>query len=68
MPSLYEILKQIPNAALTYLKNQKLDEIECVIADLPGIARGKAAPATNLCGKTNFIFPIQYFFQTITGG
>ena len=46
MPSLDEIFKQMPNAALAYLKDQKLDEIECVIADLPGIARGKAVPVS----------------------
>ena len=29
-----------------YINGKKLDEVECVIADLPGIARGKAVPAT----------------------
>jgi glutamine synthetase len=38
-------IDKIPAAARTYLENNRLDEVECVIADLPGIARGKAVPA-----------------------
>ena len=56
MPSLDEIFKQMPNAALAYLKDQKLDEIECVIADLPGIARGKAVPATKFAPAKHVLF------------
>ena len=37
--------KSIPAAAQTYLEQNRLDEVECVIGDLPGIARGKAVPA-----------------------
>ena len=68
MPSLDEIFKQMPNAALAYLKDQKLDEIECVIADLPGIARGKAVPATKFARQNTFYLPDSIFYQTITGG
>ena len=57
MPSLDEIFKQMPNAALAYLKDQKLDEIECVIADLTGIARGKAVPATKFARQNTFYLP-----------
>ena len=38
-------INNIPEAARTYVENNRLDEVECVIADLPGIARGKAVPA-----------------------
>ncbi|MGB2004539.1 MAG: glutamine synthetase family protein, partial [Paracoccaceae bacterium] len=68
MPSLDEIFKQMPKAALAYLKDQKLDEIECVIADLPGIARGKAVPATKFARQNTFYLPDSIFYQTITGG
>ena len=37
--------KKMPEAAQAYLEKNRLDEVECVIADLPGIARGKAVPA-----------------------
>ena len=36
----------IPDAARAYLEGNRLDEVECVIADFPGIARGKAVPAS----------------------
>ena len=59
---------KIPEAALTYLANNKLDEVECVIADLPGIARGKAVPAGKWEKQNYFHLPNSIFFQTITGG
>ena len=36
---------QLPEAARAYLEGRRLDEVECIIGDLPGIARGKAVPA-----------------------
>ena len=39
-------VKKIPDAARHYLEKNRLDEVECVIADLPSIARGKAVPAS----------------------
>ena len=57
----------IPAAALTYLENNRLDEVECVIADLPGIARGKAVPAAKWERQQHFHLPNSIFFQTITG-
>lgn len=41
-------LSRTPEAAQAYVAKHGLDEIECVIADLPGIARGKAMPAAKL--------------------
>ncbi|MBE0413256.1 glutamine synthetase family protein [Yoonia sp.] len=57
----------IPEAAKRYLENNRLDEVECVIADLPGIARGKAVPAIKWDKQTHFHLPNSIFFQTITG-
>ena len=57
----------IPDAAKTYLENNRLDEVECVIADLPGIARGKAVPASKWDKQSHFHLPNSIFFQTITG-
>ena len=42
MSKLDEMISSFPEAAKEYIKGKKLDEVECVIADLPGIARGKA--------------------------
>jgi glutamine synthetase len=57
----------LPLAAQTYLEGRRLDEVECIIADLPGIARGKAVPATKFVRQKNFHLPDSIFYQTITG-
>ena len=38
-------INDVPEAARTYMERMRLDEVECIIADFPGIARGKAVPA-----------------------
>ena len=39
-------IKNIPDAARHYLENNRRDEVEGVIAELFGIARNKAIPAS----------------------
>ena len=60
-------INKIPQAAQDYLESNRLDEVECVIADLPGIARGKAVPAGKWEKQAHFHLPNSIFFQTITG-
>lgn len=62
-----EWISALPEAARTYLDGRRLDEVECIIADLPGIARGKAVPATKFARQKHFHLPNSIFFQTITG-
>ena len=57
----------LPAAARAYLEGRRLDEVECIIADLPGIARGKAVPASKFARQAYFHLPESIFFQTITG-
>lgn len=57
----------LPEAARNYLDGKRLDEVECIIADLPGIARGKAVPASKFARQKQFHLPDSIFFQTITG-
>ncbi|MEL6958870.1 MAG: glutamine synthetase family protein [Pseudomonadota bacterium] len=59
---------KIPQAARDYLEANRLDEVECMISDLPGIARGKAVPAAKWEKQTQFHLPESIFFQTLTGG
>ncbi|QMU59274.1 MAG: glutamine synthetase [Boseongicola sp.] len=61
-------LKSTPEATRTYLEGHRLDEVECVIPDLSGIARGKAMPASKFATQSEFFLPNSIFFQTITGG
>ncbi len=60
-------LDEIPQAARDYLEANRLDEVECMISDLPGIARGKAVPAAKWQRQTHFHLPNSIFFQTLTG-
>ncbi len=58
---------QLPEAARTYFEGKRLDEVECIISDLPGIARGKAVPASKFAKQSYFHLPDSIFYQTITG-
>jgi len=58
----------LPEAARAYLEGRHLDEVECIISDLPGIARGKAVPASKFAKQKRFHLPDSIFYQTITGG
>ena len=59
--------KNIPEAAKRYLEGRRLDEVECIVSDLPGIARGKAVPASKFARQDYFHLPDSVFYQTITG-
>ncbi len=61
-------MTKIPQAARDYLEGRRLDEVECIISDIPGIARGKAVPATKFARQDYFHLPDSIFYQTITGG
>ncbi|MFT6674437.1 MAG: glutamine synthetase [Sulfitobacter sp.] len=60
-------IESLPDAARAYLNDRRLDEVECVIPDLPGIARGKAVPASKFSRQDYFHLPDSIFYQTITG-
>ncbi len=58
---------QLPDAAKEYIGSRRVDEVECVIGDIAGVARGKAMPATKFGKQTNYFLPNSIFLQTITG-
>ena len=60
-------LDRLPDAARAYLDGRRCDEVECIVADLSGIARGKAMPASKFGRQTHFYLPNSIFLQTITG-
>jgi len=60
-------IDQLPEAARTYLEGRKLDEVECIVADIAGVARGKAMPAAKFAKQKHFYLPNSIFLQTITG-
>ncbi len=59
---------QIPQAARDYLTGRRLDEVECIIADMAGVARGKAMPAFKFDDASRYYLPTSIFLQSITGG
>ena len=58
---------ELPEAAQHYLEGRRLDEVECVVGDLAGVARGKAMPASKFARQSHFYLPNSIFLQTITG-
>lgn len=58
---------QLPQAARDYIGNRRVDEVECIIGDIAGVARGKAMPAVKFAKQTNYFLPNSIFLQTITG-
>jgi hypothetical protein len=53
-------LQDLPEATHSYLGGHRLDEVECIIADLSGIPRGKAVPASKFARQTEFHPPNSY--------
>ena len=58
---------QLPQAARDFIAGRKLDEVECIVPDIAGIARGKAMPASKFARQRSFYLPNSIFLQTITG-
>lgn len=62
-----EFIAKLPDVAQTYLEGRTLDEVECIVSDLAGVARGKAMPGAKFARQAQFYLPNSIFFQTITG-
>ncbi|MGO4916514.1 glutamine synthetase family protein [Pseudogemmobacter sp. W21_MBD1_M6] len=58
---------KLPIHAKKFIEGRRLDEVECIVADLSGIARGKAMPANKFKTQAQFYLPNSIFMQTITG-
>jgi glutamine synthetase len=57
----------LPEAAREFLSGRRLDEVECIVPDIAGVARGKAMPAFKFEHQKSFFLPTSIFLQTITG-
>jgi glutamine synthetase len=58
---------KLPDAARDFIAGRRVDEVECIIADIAGVARGKAMPASKFAKQANYFLPNSIFLQTITG-
>jgi len=61
-------LDKLPQAALEYINSQRVEEVECIVSDMPGISRGKAMTAAKFAQSKQMYLPDSIFYQTITGG
>lgn len=59
--------QKLPLATLNFIGDRRIDEVECIIGDIAGVARGKAMPAAKFAHQTNYFLPNSIFLQTITG-
>ena len=59
--------QQLPQAARDWLDGRMVEEVECIIADFAGIARGKVMPARKFIGLERSFLPVSIYYQTITG-
>ncbi len=50
-----------------WLKKNCIDEVEGIVADMAGIARGKFVPAAKFCRHEGMRLPESLFIQTVTG-
>jgi len=57
----------MPDALRAWAGDRPIDEVECVVADLAGIARGKAMPWKKFQKGAATFLPASIFYQTITG-
>lgn len=60
-------MEQLPEAFHTWLNGRRVDDVECVIADIAGTSRGKAMPARKFARADAMYLPISIFYQSITG-
>ena len=63
----HDWMSLLPDPARAFLSGRRLDEVECIVADLAGVARGKAMPAAKFGESNRFYLPNSIFLQTITG-
>ena len=54
-------------AVREWLKARRIEEVECAVADIAGVARGKAMPAAKFAELKPTFLPVSIFFQDITG-
>ena len=67
MPDANTWTTSLPIAAQSWLDGRRVEEVECVIADIAGISRGKAMPDTKFARGERMFLPMSIFYQTIDG-
>ena len=56
-----------PEALSDWLRHHRIEEVDCAVPDIAGVARGKTMPAGKFVKLDPVHLPISIFYQTITG-
>jgi glutamine synthetase len=59
--------ERLPAVFRDWVGDRKVEEVECVIADIAGISRGKAMPFQKFSRAERMYLPTSLFYQTISG-
>ncbi|MBD3897333.1 glutamine synthetase [Halomonas sp. ML-15] len=51
----------------SWLKERRITEVECLVSDITGIARGKIAPVSKFVAEKGMRLPESVLLQTVTG-
>ena len=60
-------LEKFPESFQQWLSGRRVEEVECVISDIAGVARGKAMPWAKFQRSERTYMPLSVFYQTISG-
>jgi|GEM_PF-4893696 len=64
MPDTKDWKADLPPAFLEWLNNRRVDDVECIVADIAGMSRGKAMPAKKFARADAMYLPVSIYFQT----
>ena len=56
-----------PDALRAWMKAHEIFEVECIVPDQAGVAKGKVMPAAKFAGGGTLFLPSSIFLQTISG-
>ncbi len=62
-----ETMEALPQDLREWLDGRRIEEVECIIADIAGISRGKAMPFAKFSRSERMFLPTSVFHQTISG-
>lgn len=62
-----DFLNQLPAPFIEWLGTRRVDDVECIVADIAGMSRGKAMPWRKFTREESLYLPTSIFQQTING-
>ena len=62
-----QFIDRLPEAFREWLGGRRVEEVECVIADIAGVSRGKAMPYAKFVREDRMFLPTSIYHQTIAG-